>query len=234
MVAQVRETPIPPLDIEPSIGLELNEIVIKAIAKDSAHRYRSARELLDALQPFAKESMGPVRSQPAARHNYFARASLAAIAVATFVLAFTGGLGRRSLEPHLPLPAPPAPRSSFDIPVQPARAQTVSSSSPEASRATPTKHRRPILRQRPAEEATNAQPDDKNPKPLADVENATPVEETSAAPLDTSDTSEITNELVAADQQPVSPSHKKRFWNRLNPFRRKKADPDYQKSFIDR
>jgi hypothetical protein len=90
------------------------------------------------------------------------------------------------------------------------------------------------LRQRPAEEATNAQPDDKNPKPLADVENATPVEETSAAPLDTSDTSEITNELVAADQQPVSPSHKKRFWNRLNPFRRKKADPDYQKSFIDR
>jgi hypothetical protein len=231
MVAQVRETPIPPLGIEPSIGLELNEIVIKAIAKDPAQRYQSARGLLEALQPLAKESMEPVRSQPAARHNYFARASLGAIAVATFVLALTGGLGRRSLESHLPLPAPPAPRSSFAIAVQPTRVQTVSSSSSEVSRPTPTKHRRPILRQRPAEEATNAQPDDKNPKPLADVENAAPVEETSAAP---SDASEITSEPVAAGQRLVSPPRKKRFWNRLNPFRRTKADPDYQKSFTGR
>jgi len=215
MVAQVQQQPIPPLDIEPSIGLGLNEVVIKAIAKDPAQRHQSAREFREVLQAFAKESMGAVRSHPAAKRSYFARMRFGAIAVAAFALAFTGGLGRGSLEAYLPLPAPPAPRSIVGMVLQPPP-PIVSSLSSQRVAATHIKHPRPILRPGSAAEATSGRPDEKNPEGPSNAEK-TVSDETNATP---SENSEIMSEPIAADRQPVSVSHKKRFWSKFNPFRR--------------
>jgi serine/threonine protein kinase len=56
MVAQVQKQPVPPIDIEPGIGPELNAIVLKALAKDPAQRYQSAEEFRLALKRAGKSS----------------------------------------------------------------------------------------------------------------------------------------------------------------------------------
>lgn len=46
---QIQEDPIQPIEIEPSISLELNTIILKAMAKPIIERYQSASEMLDDI-----------------------------------------------------------------------------------------------------------------------------------------------------------------------------------------
>lgn len=47
-----RETPAHPRDVNPQVPLDLETIVLKAIAREPAHRYGSAQEMADDLQRF--------------------------------------------------------------------------------------------------------------------------------------------------------------------------------------
>jgi serine/threonine-protein kinase len=54
MVAHLKETPRPPIELLPSLGPELNEIILTSIAKDPAERFQTAeafRNALARLQP---------------------------------------------------------------------------------------------------------------------------------------------------------------------------------------
>jgi eukaryotic-like serine/threonine-protein kinase len=49
MSAHVRETPKPPLELQPGLSAALNEIILMAIAKDPAQRFQSAEAFANAL-----------------------------------------------------------------------------------------------------------------------------------------------------------------------------------------
>jgi eukaryotic-like serine/threonine-protein kinase len=54
MVAHVETLPKPPIELQPGLGADLNEIILKALAKDPADRFQSAdafREALSKVQP---------------------------------------------------------------------------------------------------------------------------------------------------------------------------------------
>ena len=46
---QIQEDPVPPKDIEPSVSLALNDIILKAMAKKPSDRYQSASAMLDDI-----------------------------------------------------------------------------------------------------------------------------------------------------------------------------------------
>ncbi len=228
MVAQVQQQPIPPLDIDPQIGSALNAVVLKALAKDPAQRYQSAKEFLEALQPLANQSIRSVRPQHAARSSVFARVPFGAVALTALALAFPGGVHRSSLPPAAPLPA-------ISV-VQPPQAAPVAEPSLEPVPA-PIKQPHQILRKLPVEVAGAVADRNDDPTALQEAEKTGPAEETAAAEETNSspeDSSETTSEPVATDQPQVSPSHHKRFWSRLNPFKRRKVDPETQKAFTQR
>jgi serine/threonine-protein kinase len=49
MEAHVKSEPVSPSSINPGISVELNRVVLKALAKDPAHRFQTANEFLSAL-----------------------------------------------------------------------------------------------------------------------------------------------------------------------------------------
>lgn len=46
---QIQEDPVPPKDIEPSVSLALNDIILKAMSKKPSDRYQSASAMLDDI-----------------------------------------------------------------------------------------------------------------------------------------------------------------------------------------
>ncbi len=105
MAAQAQKHPVPPIDIEPDIGPELNAVVLKALAKDPAKRYQSAEEFRLALQRAGKSSgLAPGMARGI---------RVIALAFAVCATAEIGGLERiprlRSGPAALEKPAPPAP-----------------------------------------------------------------------------------------------------------------------------
>src|SRR5579864_4940001 len=46
----VESSPMPPIEANPKVHPQLSELIMKALAKDSSHRYQSGRELLDDLE----------------------------------------------------------------------------------------------------------------------------------------------------------------------------------------
>ena len=191
MVAQVQKQPLAPIDIDPSIGPELNAVVLKALAKDPAQRYQSAKEFLDALQPFARESRAPAEPAPLPLQHHFAKASVVAAALAACALAFTSGSGRVAMHPSAALATHAAPAPSTILPPSPI--PSVAAVAPQVHVAKKHSIRRP----RRAEESISAR----------------------------EDTIGVTTEPVSDAPQITAP-HKKRFWSRFNPFKRRTSNPD--------
>ena len=89
----MEEEPLPPRKHDPAIPRDLETIVLRAIARDPAHRYRSAGELADDLRRFLEDK--PVlarRTNPVARlwrccRRNPAIASLTAVAVCLLLVA---------------------------------------------------------------------------------------------------------------------------------------------------
>src|SRR5215467_13551950 len=63
MAAHVKETPRPPLELQPGIPAALNEIILMAIAKDPAQRLQTADAFRNALK---SAGLAPSASQPVA------------------------------------------------------------------------------------------------------------------------------------------------------------------------
>jgi serine/threonine protein kinase/Flp pilus assembly protein TadD len=66
LLKRCQEDAQPPIEVEPSIPPRLNEIVMKALARDPAQRYQSAQEFLSALEAYRAPAAPPV--QPPARN----------------------------------------------------------------------------------------------------------------------------------------------------------------------
>jgi serine/threonine-protein kinase len=65
MEAHVKSEPAPPSSINPGISVELNRVVLKALAKDPGHRFQTANEFLSALTYAANPR--PVAETPGSR-----------------------------------------------------------------------------------------------------------------------------------------------------------------------
>src|ERR1700730_19070922 len=66
MVAQVEEQPRLPSLIDPELPAELDDLILKALAKEPGHRYASAKEFLAALE-IIEQPVQTVAPKPAAR-----------------------------------------------------------------------------------------------------------------------------------------------------------------------
>src|SRR5262249_12883603 len=55
------EQPVPPRKLEPAIPRDLETVVLKAIARDAAHRYQTAGELAEDLKRFGEDR--PVKAR---------------------------------------------------------------------------------------------------------------------------------------------------------------------------
>ena len=49
LTAHITQQPHPPISLRPEIGSEVNRIILRCLAKDPAHRYANAGELLQDL-----------------------------------------------------------------------------------------------------------------------------------------------------------------------------------------
>jgi eukaryotic-like serine/threonine-protein kinase len=203
MVAQVQKQPIQPIDIDPGIGPELNAIVLKALAKEPDRRYQSAEEFLAALES-ATKSRG------------FAPSIASGMRVVTLVLAAcamaeTGGVDRMPIQASVPLAIQPIVSPVVAPIVAPIVVPAVAPAVlPFNARSHDTGHMRhtraqvlpPIEAQMEKANETIVEPE---PEPT-EVSPAT-VSEPSAEPT----------------PQAFAPT-KKRFWSKLNPFKRNKPD----------
>jgi serine/threonine-protein kinase len=83
MVAHVKETPQPPSAFRPGVPAALDAVVLRALAKDPAHRYPSCEEFAAALAAAAQAPAVPVPAPggAGASENPFARAVRALLSV---------------------------------------------------------------------------------------------------------------------------------------------------------
>jgi TolB-like protein/Tfp pilus assembly protein PilF/tRNA A-37 threonylcarbamoyl transferase component Bud32 len=98
--AIVRRTPPLPTTLNPMLSIALESVVLKAIDKDPARRYQSARELLAALEPLSRDSGHPLPA-PAATRRRWLGLSVAAAAIVLAVVGFwlVGPIGRSVADP---------------------------------------------------------------------------------------------------------------------------------------
>jgi serine/threonine-protein kinase len=233
MVAQVEQQPIPPIEIDPTIGAGMNGVVLKALAKNPTERYQSAQEFRQALESLATETTAAAESIPSlppaavARKRKHSTAMPIAAAVLT-VLAFAfAGVAKISTAPEVPAPPKPAPivgiGTLLDLRDGQAYALPDLEPTPRPVVTKPATRQNLTAAEQPApQESANAPADDSNPMPEETAEKAPPAEDTSGAAVDTA---EPATEPVAAAAEPPAPTRKKGFWSKLNPFKKKKEDP---------
>jgi eukaryotic-like serine/threonine-protein kinase len=200
MVAQVQKQPIQPIDIEPGISPELNAIVLKALAKEPDRRYQSAEEFLAAL-----ESAG--KSPGFAPSIFFSKMRVFTLVVAACAMAETGGVDRMPLQASVPPAVQPVAAPVVAKVLAPAVAPAVPPFNAQShhtghARLTRALVRPPIEAQTEPVNETIIEPQ-QEPLPISSADVSKP----SAEPT----------------QQAAAPT-KKRFWSKLNPFKRKKLD----------
>jgi serine/threonine-protein kinase len=202
MVAQIQRDPVRPSEIEPAISPQLNDIVLRAMAKDPGQRYQTAAEFLTAIGRAEESQAGWPRS--VIEKLWTAQVRVAAATLAIFSLAGAGSLGKSAT--HLPPPA--AVRSLEPIPISqtttPASIRSPAPPALSAEKRVKTQRRPRHVAPPRAEAEEEAQP----PRNAAE-EASEPV---------------TTQEFVGPRAPRTPESAKKRFWSRLNPFKRKKSD----------
>jgi serine/threonine protein kinase len=247
MVAQVEEQPRLPSLIDPELPAEMDDIILRALAKEPGRRYSSAKDFLSALEIFKQPAATPA-VKPAARPKRRA-ISEAVAGVAVLLICGLAGVGAVAWNNlSEPLPAPPAvvlavpkaPENLAAIPPdlpaatqsaleQPAAVQTA----PVQPASTPVT--KPVVKQFTASGKTRTEPARRETKPVetkpakeqgAEVQSPAQLQAESPAP--------------PAQHQPETQAAEPKkggFWGKLNPFRgktfKKKKDDSALRSPAD-
>jgi serine/threonine protein kinase len=228
MVAQVEEQPRPPSEINPDIPAKLDDIILKALAKEPSERYTSASEFVEALQIIKQPA-------PASASKLAARAkrplvSEAAAGVAVLVICALAGIGSVAWN-RLSLPIPPpfvvravpsAPENLAAIPPAPAALAPPASvqEEPVPGPVQPAPAPKPVVvadspgtRRAPRETTAKAIETKPDEAPQADVQSSSPASKRAEA----QQSSRPESETQSAEPKKVH------FWGKLNPFH--KANP---------
>jgi serine/threonine-protein kinase len=217
MVAQVEEQPRRPSQINPEVSTQLDEIIMKALAKDPNQRYQSARDFLAAIEitPIIEQPVADSRAMLVGRSNDGVHSEAVASVVVVMACALAGfgtGIWNRLSEPA-PLPAvvlavSSAPESLAAIP--PARLTV----------ARPASAAKAVVKQSAASQGTRGEP---SLRDVAPVETRT-VEVQPAAVQGLAPVPQQSEAQPSAQQAPEGqPDEPKKggFWGKLNPFRGK-------------
>jgi serine/threonine protein kinase len=207
MIAQVQKQPIAPIEIAPEIGPKLNEIVLRALEKDPNRRYQSAEEFRLALQHAVKS--------PAPSRGIALRFRLATLALAVCATAATGGFEK--IPPPTPVapvvqPATPPVESlepAVVVPALPSQNKVIAHVAGSAVSA-PIDQPRILVQPPVVEPPETAEQPDAVTETIAEPEQ----EQVEAPPA----------EVQQPQQQTPAAPHKKGFWSRLNPFKKRKSE----------
>jgi serine/threonine protein kinase len=216
--------PQPPSLLQPGLSPQWDNILHRALARDPAHRYQSAKEFLDAILQF---------DQPAAADlplPQLRTLGIGLIAFAGLVLALVASpvLNRfRQVEP----PRPPLQKlhvapPDFATALTPYIAPAVANPKPPAAK-------RPVVQQVVQHPKRAARSTEVGvlapPAPIASAPLAVPlpIAEPPAAPVSVEQdvSPPVASEPTDPAAPQVAPAPKKHFWNKLNVFKKKNADP---------
>jgi eukaryotic-like serine/threonine-protein kinase len=216
--------PQPPSLLQPGLSPQWDNILHRALARDPAHRYQSAEEFLDAILQF---------DQPAAADlplPQLRTLGIGLIAFAGLVLALVASpvLNRfRQVEP----PRPPLQKlhvapPDFATALTPYIAPAVANPKPPAAK-------RPVVQQVVQHPKRAARSTEVGvlapPAPIASAPLAVPlpIAEPPAAPVNVEQdvSPPVASEPTDPAAPQVAPAPKKHFWNKLNVFKKKNADP---------
>ena len=222
MVAQVEEQPRPPSQIDPELPAELDDIILKALAKEPSQRYTSAKEFVTALQIF-KQPVAAVASKPAAgpKRRVVSEAVAGVAVLVICALAGTGGVAWNRLSQPIPAPTvvvavPSAPENLAGLPpAQPASASPASFQEPIPAPMQPAPAPKPAV----VADGTRTQKPARGTTAKA-IEEADDVQ----SPSPTSKRAEPRHTAQQEVETQPAESKKGHFWGKLNPFH-SKANP---------
>jgi serine/threonine-protein kinase len=235
--------PQPPSQLEPSLSLQWDGILRRALAKDPAHRYQSAEEFLDAIAQLNQPTAAADLPLPQLR--------TIAIGIAIFaglVLALVASPALNRFHQVAPATAPwrrlhIAP-PGFATVKTPPRAPVAVDTTQRVAKRTIVRHAKRALKSTdvgvfdplPAAKASHsalalptAPAASLAPAPAASSTASAASSGSFATPGPTATAAQDVNEPVAADaaeprtSQDPAPA-KRHFWSKLNVFRKKKAD----------
>jgi len=203
MLAQVQKQPAAPIDLAPEIGPQLNAIVLKALAKDPNLRFQSAYEFRMALQSIGDPSRFKLAIAGGMR--------IGALVLAACAMAETGSLER--------VPPPPYRAATVRDPVVEAAPSETVAPPVTANPKAVVQLQRVIVQAPIADQPETASETFVEPEPGSveqpEVEQPVQVEQPAQ---------EVSEPIAEGPPQPAV-EKKKHFWNKLNPFKRHKAEP---------
>jgi serine/threonine protein kinase len=135
LIVDPHYTPTPPREIRSSIPPRMEEIVMRAIAKNPAHRFQTADEMLAAL----KELQKPLDWQAIARRTFAGMTLVASFAAVGF------GISRVANEQSTPTPSTQNPTATVATPTKVVDTKTPIPSLTPTATAWPTATRLPTL-----------------------------------------------------------------------------------------
>jgi serine/threonine protein kinase len=146
---QMRESPVPPHEIDPQIPVPIERAILKCLEKEPSKRYQSIAELESVLLPQGAAARRPIEAAPVAvsstntslatqplpalplpstpppRKLHVSAAVWIAVAALAVLVVLAGARSARikraaaALPPPAPLPAPKPPAFAFKIPPRP-------------------------------------------------------------------------------------------------------------------
>jgi serine/threonine protein kinase len=232
MVAQVEEQPRLPSLIDSELPPEMDDIILKALAKEPSHRYSSAKEFLTALDFVQHPAATSVPKPQARSKRRVISEALAGVAVVSICgLAGVGAVAwNRFTEPLPALPpvvlaAPKAPENLAaippDLPVSGSLEPASASGQPVPAQPATSPVAKPAVKQLAATSKSKTASAAKETQPVeAKPSEEPPAEAPSPAPQRAEAPSSLSQPMQVPEAQTVEPK-KAGFWSKLNPFRGK-------------
>ena len=231
MVAQVEEQPRLPSLIDPELPGALDDIILRALAKEPGHRYSSAKDFLAALEIIGHPAATSAPKPQARSKRRVISEAVAGVAVVTICgLAGVGAVAWNRFNEPLPalpplvLEVPKAPQSLAaippDLPAESPLEQPSSSARPVPVQPVAAPVGKPVVKQFAAAAKSRTAPAPKETKPVeTKPAEESPVEVQSLPPQQAEAPPPPSVPQPAPEAQPAEP--RKGFWGKLNPFRGK-------------